>query len=228
MKVKEVGTVPGAEYTVNDFDEAFNKMARSAGVSDIAEVVERFRTQKMTSSSLHDQQSTAETDVREMGVLKEDLERQYNEVKFLGQDDVGDTREKIEEIELLIEDNMNRKRAALEQIKYIAKKQETIRLCFYSLVNLLTGADARSKPLHSMLDTCFKAVNKLTERIGDRRLDLLLDQMDETGYKVGAEEEDVFRQEEEIRKRRKEESENVEAVEDEEVKMYLMYALKCL
>ena len=67
-------------------------------------------------------------------------------------------------------------------------------------------------------DTCFKAVNKLTERIGDRRLDVLLDQMDETGYKVGAEEEDVFRQEEEIRKRRKEESENVEAVEDEEVK----------
>ena len=67
--------MPGAEYTVNDFDEAFNKMSRSAGVSEIAEVVERFRTQKLTSSSLHDQQSTAETDVREMGVLKEDLER---------------------------------------------------------------------------------------------------------------------------------------------------------
>ena len=37
LQVKEVGTVPGAEYSVNDFDEAFNKMARSAGVSDIAE-----------------------------------------------------------------------------------------------------------------------------------------------------------------------------------------------
>ena len=210
--------MPGAEYSVNDFDEAFNKMARSAGVSDIAEVVERFRTQKQTSSSLHDQQSTAETDVREMGVLKEDLEREYNEVKFLGQDDVGDSREKIEEIELVIEDNMNKRRAALEQIKYIAKKQETIRLCFYGLVNLLTGADARNKPLHTMLDTCFKAVNKLSERIGDQRLEALLDQMDETGYKAGTEEDDVFRQEEEIRRRRKEESENVEAVEDEEVK----------
>ena len=123
--MKEVGTVPGAEYSVLDFEEAFNKMARSAGVSDIAEVVERFRTQNQTSSSLTNQQSNAETDVREMGVLKEDLERRYSEVKFLGQDDIGDAREKIDEIELLIEDNMSRKGAALEHIKYITKRQET-------------------------------------------------------------------------------------------------------
>ena len=99
-------------------------MARTAGVSDIAEVVERFRTQNQTSSSLTNQQSNAETDVREMGVLKEDLERRYSEVKFLGQDDIGDAREKIDEIELLIEDNMSRKGAALEHIKYITKRQE--------------------------------------------------------------------------------------------------------
>ena len=64
-------------------------------------------------------------------------------------------------------------------------------------------------------------MNKLSERIGDRRLDVMLDQMEETGYKAGAEEEDVFRQEEEVRRKRKEENENIEAVEDEEVRMII-------
>ena len=47
---------------------------------------------------------------------------------------------------------------------------------------------------------------------------MLMDQMEETGYKVGAEnEEDMFKNEEDLRKKRREEGENVEMVEDEEV-----------
>ena len=222
LKVKEAGSSSSSEYSTLDFEDAFNKMARSAGVSEVSEVVDRFRTQKQTCSSLGDQQSNAETDVREMGVIKEDLEREYNEVKFLGQDDSGDSREKIEEIELLIEDNENRKRAALDQIRYITRKNENIRECFYGLVTLLTGTDMRNKALHSMMDICFKALKKITDRIGDRRLDLLADQMEDSGYKVAAEEEeDIFKSEEEQRKRKKEENENAEAVEDEEVNSVL-------
>ena len=193
-------------------------MARSAGVSDLSEVIDRFKTQKLTWSSLGDQQSAAENDVREMGALKDNLEKQYNEVKFLGQDDNGETREKVEEIDLMIEDNNNREKGALEQIKFIARKQEHIRHCFYGLITILTGADMRTKPLHAMLDICFKEVKKLTDRIGDRRLDMLMEDMEDSGYKMAiTADEDIFKAEEEQRKRRKEENENVEAVEDEEV-----------
>ena len=57
-------------------------MARSAGVSHIEDVVERFRTQKSTFASLEDQQTSAESDVREMGKLKEELEQKFAEVRL--------------------------------------------------------------------------------------------------------------------------------------------------
>ena len=57
-------------------------MARSAGVSDIGDVVDRFRTQKTTFASLEEQQTAAESDVREMGKLKEDLEKEFAEVRL--------------------------------------------------------------------------------------------------------------------------------------------------
>ena len=47
---------------------------------------------------------------------------------------------------------------------------------------------------------------------------MLIDQMEESGYKIETEEDnDIFKVEEEQRRKKKEENENVEAVEDEEV-----------
>ena len=65
----------------------------------------------MTCISLTNQQSNAENDVKEMSVLKEVLEKEYNEVKFVGQDEGNsETREQMEEIDLLIEDNKKREK----------------------------------------------------------------------------------------------------------------------
>ena len=125
-------------------------------------------------------------------------------------------------MELLIEDNNGRKAKTMEQILYIARKQENIRRSFYGLVSLLTGMDATNKPLHSMLEICSKEIRKLTEMIGEGRVDLLIDQMEESGYKIETEEDnDIFKVEEDQRRKKKEENENVEAVEDEEVKYQL-------
>ena len=124
-------------------------------------------------------------------------------------------------MELLIEDNNERKAKTMEQILYIARKQENIRRSFYGLVSLLTGMDATNKPLHSMLEICSKEIKKLTERIGEGRVEFLVDQMEESGYKIDTEDDnDIFKVEEEQRKKKKEENENIEAVEDEEVDIY--------
>ena len=69
-------------YSNSDFEAAFTSMARSAGVADIGEVVERFRTQKSTNASLDYQQTSAETDVREMGKTKEELENDLADVRL--------------------------------------------------------------------------------------------------------------------------------------------------
>ena len=122
----------------------------------------------------------------------------------------------------MIEDNNERKAKTMEQILYIARKQENIRRSFYGLVSLLTGMDATNKPLHSMLEICSKEIRKLTEMIGEGRVDLLIDQMEESGYKIETEEDnDIFKVEEDQRRKKKEENENVEAVEDEEVNSQL-------
>ena len=57
-------------------------MARAAGVSEVSEVIERFRTQKQTYKVLEEQQSQSETDVRVMGIQKEELEKEFVEVRF--------------------------------------------------------------------------------------------------------------------------------------------------
>ena len=77
-----MASVPSSIYSNSDFDAAFTSMARSAGVSDIGDVVDRFRTQKSTFASLEEQQTAAESDVREMGKLKEDLEKNFGEVRL--------------------------------------------------------------------------------------------------------------------------------------------------
>ena len=77
-----MASAPSSLYSNSDFDAAFTSMARSAGVSDIADVVERFKTQKSTFASLEEQQTAAESDVREMGKLKEELEKEFGEVRL--------------------------------------------------------------------------------------------------------------------------------------------------
>ena len=57
-------------------------MARAAGVSEVSEVIERFRTQKQTYKVLEDQQAQSETDVRVMGIQKEELDKEFVEVRF--------------------------------------------------------------------------------------------------------------------------------------------------
>ena len=77
----QVRTATPVQIDVGEFENAFNRMARAAGVSEVSEVIERFRTQKQTFSVLEEQQTQAETDVREMGIKKEELDKEFVEVR---------------------------------------------------------------------------------------------------------------------------------------------------
>ena len=62
-------------------------MKKAAGVSEIDEVINRFRTQNKTASILEGQMRLAETDVRTLGELKESLYKEWEQVRYLGQDE---------------------------------------------------------------------------------------------------------------------------------------------
>ena len=64
-----------------EFEEAFSKMMKAAGVSSIEEVVARFKTQGKTTKILGDQMNKAENDVRVLGEGKENLQQEWEVVR---------------------------------------------------------------------------------------------------------------------------------------------------
>ena len=70
-----------------EFEDAFARMKKAAGVSEIDEVINRFSTQNKTASILEGQMRLAETDVRTLGELKESLYKEWEQVRYLGQDE---------------------------------------------------------------------------------------------------------------------------------------------
>ena len=92
------------KHQFEEFEEAFSRMKKAAGVSDVEEVVTRFSTQNKTAEILEDQMTKAETDVRTLGELKESLQKEWELVRYLGQDEDIKIREKFEELELDMEE----------------------------------------------------------------------------------------------------------------------------
>ena len=62
-----------AEMREDLYEEAFARMKKAAGVSDIDEVVRRFETQEETTKHLLELQNRAEKEIRDLGAIKEKL-----------------------------------------------------------------------------------------------------------------------------------------------------------
>jgi hypothetical protein len=67
------------------YEDAFSRMKKAAGVSDIDEVVRRFQTQEETAKHLHELQARSEKEIRDLGAVKEKLEAEWEVVKYMGQ-----------------------------------------------------------------------------------------------------------------------------------------------
>ena len=69
----------------DQYEDAFGRMKKAAGVSDVDEVVRRFETQEETASHLQELQARAEKEIRDLGAVKERLESEWGTAKFMGQ-----------------------------------------------------------------------------------------------------------------------------------------------
>ena len=121
-----------------------------------------------------------------------------------------ETQERIEELNEKIDVNVVRKDKATEKMVYLNKKQEGIRTCFTGLVFLLTGSTEKLTA-QELIDTSFIELDNILAKIGDRQIDILLDEMDEVGFKTSGLEstEDTFKEAEELRKKKRDEGEKL-------------------
>ncbi len=99
------------------YEEAFAKMKKAAGVSDINEVVRRFETQEETAHHLQELQARAEKEIRDLGAVKEKLEAEWEVVKFMGQEENTELREKMEELDDKIAEEQERKQFSEEKLQ---------------------------------------------------------------------------------------------------------------
>ena len=141
--------------------------------------------------------------------------------RYIGQDDDVELREKLEDIQDETDDNLARKERAMEKITNLARKQEGIRKSFLGIALQLTGVEQKKTTMEGLLKTAMGGLETIMNRIGNRNIDMILDEMDEVGYKPsgpeGKEEVDTFKEAEDQRKKKKEETEEAEAVDDDEV-----------
>ena len=69
-------------YDESEYTEAFNQMKRAAGVDEVEDVIERFRTQGQTSEILATQNERAKDDVMKLSQTKEQLQSTWEKVRF--------------------------------------------------------------------------------------------------------------------------------------------------
>merc|ERR1719510_525921 len=128
------------------YEEAFSKMKRAAGVSEIEEVVHRFETQEETTNHLLELQNRAEKEIRDLGVVKEKLEAEWELVKFMGQEENTELREKMEDLEDNIGIEQERKKAAEEKLASRNKLLVGIREGLDHLVQTLYVSETTGAP----------------------------------------------------------------------------------
>ena len=66
---------------VSDYVELFEQMKKAAGVTEVKEVIERFRTQGETATALESQNDQAKEEVMRLTKIKEELQAQWEKVR---------------------------------------------------------------------------------------------------------------------------------------------------
>ena len=66
---------------VSDYVELFEQMKKAAGVTEVKEVIERFRTQGETATVLETQNEQAKEEVMRLTKMKEELQSQWEKVR---------------------------------------------------------------------------------------------------------------------------------------------------
>lgn len=209
-RVTEEGEVVSESLDLEEVEEAFSKMKRAAGVSQVQEVIQRFGSQRATAHLLDHQQLKAKQEVLLLTNQKERLVAEWDEVKLLGQDEQQAVTERIEDMDLDIEFAVEKAGKNKARIVGIEATQNKIRRSLHKLSLSLTGEQRSQAQPEELIEILRSELEPLLARVGRGQLGVLQKQMEREGFQPSV--WDV--QEADIGEPRKREDE--EAVEDEE------------
>lgn len=172
------------------YEEAFARMKKAAGVSDVDEVVRRFETQGETAKHLQELQARAEKEIRDLGVVKERLEAEWELVKFMGQEENIELREKMEDLEYQIQTEQERQQESEEKLQSQNKLLVGIREGLDNLVEKLylgeppgsAGAPPHTRNSVELLNVCNDKMSKLMTRLGGINIFMKKMEMEEEGF----------------------------------------------
>lgn len=181
-------SIGGEETEIREdlYEEAFARMKKAAGVSDVDEVVRRFETQEETTKHLLELQNRAEREIRDLGAVKEKLEAEWELVKFMGQEENTELREKMEDLEDKIGIEQDRKKEAEESLKARNKLLVGIRegldhMVRTLFVNETTGVPTTRNSLE-LLHISTDKLSKLMTRLSGINLFMKKMEMEEEGF----------------------------------------------
>ena len=83
---------------LQDYEEAFRKLKEVTGVIDANEIIQKFKTQGLTTSSLEELQNTYKKRIDDLKQEKEQLKSELEEQKFM-KDNGNPERRRLDEIE---------------------------------------------------------------------------------------------------------------------------------
>lgn len=83
---------------LNDYEEAFRKLKEVTGVIDANEIIQKFKTQGLTTSSLEDLQASYSRRIEELKSAREDLKRRLEQQRFVRDRDLPERR-RLDQIE---------------------------------------------------------------------------------------------------------------------------------
>ena len=103
--------------------------------------------------------------------------------RYLGQDEDVDLQEKMEEMDLDIEDANERMSKAKGKLKSIESKHEVIKKNLVHLASIITGNEQGMESSSKLLVTCQNGLDALLNKLLGVDLLKVQDEMDEVGFK---------------------------------------------
>lgn len=188
------------QQKITTYEEAFKHIKEATGVSDTWEVVERFENQGHTTQHLEELKKDNEKQILRLREDKENLQREFEEMKYSGEAKLSSGQMLLEEHENHLAKEENRRDDADEKLQRASRTLVQVKAGIEHLADKLHHLKANKGHVPSaqippssdeyvldQLSTCEEKLLKLLEDLDGKDLSETLKQMEEEEYHASIE-----------------------------------------
>ncbi|XP_054769861.1 outer dynein arm-docking complex subunit 3-like [Lytechinus pictus] len=197
---KQFVTGEEEEKKISTFEEAFQAMKEATGVSDLAEVVNRFENQNSTYQHLTELKEANEKQVVRLKEEKSRLNTDFEEMKYSGEAKLSSGQRMLEEFQAHLKTEQDRCDESSEKLDKCSKILVQVKAGVAHLADKLQHIKANKghvpqaqlsseadEYVLDLLSTCEEKLLKLMEELDGFDVQGTLKQMEEEEFQVGIE-----------------------------------------